>query len=111
MLRQILESIVILFFLLFIHPLGSLLHVGKEDIDQTLEDLHFILDISKDQAHPLYLHHLSFRDFLLSKDRCNDSNFWVDKKQAHQILAKSCVQLMSISFKQDVCGLGLLEFF
>jgi hypothetical protein len=78
----------------------------KEDINQTLEDLHSILDIPKDQNGSLRLHHPSFRDFLLNNDRCKNPNLWVDEKQAHQALADSCIQLMSTSLKQDICGLN-----
>ena len=53
----------------------------------------------------LRLHHPSFRDFLLNKDRCNDPNFWVDEKQAHQMLADNCIRLMSASLHQDICRL------
>jgi hypothetical protein len=57
----------------------------------------------KDQNQQLRLHHPSFRDFLLSKDRCGD--FWVDEKQAHGILAASCIRLMSQTLKKDICEL------
>ena len=105
MLRQILGSIVVLFSPLSISSLSELLCVMKEDIDQTLEDLHSILDVPKDQIRPLRLHHPSFRDFLLNNDRCKDPHFWVDERQAHQTLADSCIRLMSSSLKQDICGL------
>jgi hypothetical protein len=90
MLRQVLGSAVILF-----SPLA-------------LIDLHSVLDIPKDQTCPIRLHHPSFRDFLLNKDRCMDLNFWVDEKKAHQTLADSCIQLMSTSLKQNICGVDSL---
>jgi len=105
MLRCILSSIVVLFSLLSTNSLGKLLFVPKEEIEETLEDLHAILDIPRDQTRPLRLHHPSFRDFLLDQQRCNDPNFWVDEKQAHQTLADRCIELMSTSLKQDICGL------
>jgi hypothetical protein len=83
--------------------LSRLLHLSKEEVDQTFEDLYAILDIPEDATYPLRLHHPSFRDFLLSKDRCGD--FWVDEKQAHYILAASCIQLMSRTLKKDTCKL------
>ena len=103
MLRQVLGSAVILFSPLSVYSLSRMLCVTKEDIDQALEDLHSVLDIPKDQNHPLRLHHPSFRDFLLNNDRCEDLNFWVDEKQAHQTLVDSCIRLMSTSLKQDIC--------
>jgi heterokaryon incompatibility protein (HET) len=107
MLRYILGSIVILSSPLSPYSLSKLLHVSKEEVDQTLDDLHAILEVTKDQTRPLRLHHPSFRDFLLNKDRCDDSNFWVDEKQAHQMLAGSCIQLLSASLKEDICGVTI----
>ena len=104
MLRNILGSIVTLSSPLSAFSLSRLLHVTKEEIDQTLEDLHSVLDVPDDQTRPLRLHHPSFRDFLLSTDRCKDLNFWVDEKQAYLTLASSCIRLMSTSLKQDICG-------
>jgi hypothetical protein len=105
MLRGILGSIVILFSPLSGDSLANLLHLPKEDVDQTLEDLHSILDIPDDHARPIRLHHPSFRDFLLDKDRCVDPHFGVDEKQAHGDLADACLRLMSTTLKRDICDL------
>jgi hypothetical protein len=105
MLKHTLGSVVVLLSPLSAFSLSRLLHLPKEVVDRTLEDLYAILDIPEDQTHPLRLHHPSFRDFLLNEDRCGDSSFWVDEKQAHQTLAAGCIQLMSISLKQDICCL------
>jgi hypothetical protein len=106
MLRQVLGSIVVLFSPLPAGSLSRLLDVTKQKVDLTLEYLHAILDIPKEQTRPLRLHHPSFRDFLLNKDRCGDPNFQVDEKQAHQTLASGCIRLMPTSLKQDICGLS-----
>jgi hypothetical protein len=106
MLRQILGSIAVLFSPLSVYSLSRLLRVTTEDINQTLEDLHSVLDVPKDQTRPLHLHHPSFRDFLLNNERCKDPYFWVDEKQAHQTLANSCISLISTSLKQDICSLN-----
>jgi hypothetical protein len=105
MLKTTLGTIVILFSSLSSISSARLLHVPKEDIDWTLDDLHSILEMAKDQGDPIRLHHPSFRDFLLDKQRCSDERFWVDEKKAHKALAKSCLQLMFSSLKKDVCGL------
>ena len=102
-LRYMLGSIVVLLSPLSTHSLRTLLHTSEEDIDETLEDLHAILDIPRDQIRPLYLHHPSFRDFLLNKERCSDLYFWVDERQVHRKLADNCIRLMSNSLKRDVC--------
>lgn len=109
MIQHILGSIVILFSLLFARSLKRLLNVTKQMTDQVLKGLHAILDIPKIDIYPLCLHHPSFQDYLLSIDRCKDPDFWVAEEQAYQTLASNCVQLMSVSLKQDICGLGVSD--
>lgn len=101
MLKHTLGSIVVLLSPLSTASLSRLLHLPREDVDRTLEDLYEILDIPEDPTRPLRLHHPSLRDFLLNKDRCGD--YWVDEKGAHQILAAGCIQLMSHTLKKDIC--------
>ncbi|RFU31129.1 hypothetical protein B7463_g5199, partial [Scytalidium lignicola] len=101
MLKHTLGSIVVLLSPLSPSSLSTLLHLPKEDVDWTLKDLYAILDVPEDPTHHLRLHHPSFRDFLLNKDRCGD--FWVDETVAHQTLAAGCIQLMSQTFEKDIC--------
>jgi hypothetical protein len=108
-LKATLGTIVILFSPLSTVSLARLLHIRKEDVDQRLDDLHSILVVPKDQSHPIRLHHPSFRDFLLDKQRCRDQHFWVDEKEAHMALAESCLRLMSSSLKRDICGLHAFD--
>jgi hypothetical protein len=98
-------AIILLFSPLSAFSLANLLHVHGDDITQTLDDLHSILDIPEDWARLIRLHHPSFRDFLLSKERCGDPKFWVDEKQVHRTLASNCIQLMSEKLRRDICGL------
>jgi hypothetical protein len=102
--RKVLGSLVILFSPLSASSISRLLHVTKRRVNQTLNHLHAIVDIPEDQTCPLRLHHPSFRDFLLDKKRCGDSNFQVEEHQAHRTLADNCIRLMSSSLKQDLCG-------
>jgi len=104
MLRQILGSIVILFSPLSTCSLSRLLYTPITEINQTLDDLHSVIDIPLQKMQPLRLHHPSFRDFLLNKDRCVNLNLWVDEKLAHQKLMEHCIQLMSTSLKKDICN-------
>jgi hypothetical protein len=55
----------------------------------------------------LRLHHPSFRDFLLDRNRCGDDNFWVDEKSTHKKLASCCLELMSApsGLREDMCSL------
>jgi hypothetical protein len=108
MLRYVLRSVVVLFSPLSARCLSALLYVAGEDVSQTLKDLHAILSIPKDLNQPLRLHHPSFRDFLLSKDRCGDDSFWVDEKSTHEKLASCCLRIMSApnGLRQDICNMS-----
>jgi hypothetical protein len=105
MMRKILGSIVALSSPLSVSSLGMLILIREQQVNRMLKELHTILHIPKDHGQPLRLHHPSFRDFLFSKDRCNDENFWIDERQAHATLAADCIQLMSSTLKQDMCGM------
>ncbi|PVH67344.1 HET-domain-containing protein, partial [Cadophora sp. DSE1049] len=102
-LKHALGSLVVLLSPLSTSSLSRLLQLSREVVDLTFENLYAILDIPQDLTYPLRLHHPSFRDFLLNKDRCED--FWVDEKEAHQVLATGCIQLMSQTLKKDICEL------
>ncbi|KAJ4299230.1 hypothetical protein N0V90_004474 [Kalmusia sp. IMI 367209] len=109
--REVLGSIVVLLSILSSKALGRLICISKQEMAHRLRNLHAILDIHEEEkdiheeenSRPIRLHHPSFRDFLLDRERCSDANFWVDGKQAHQSLAGNCIKLMSESLKQDIC--------
>lgn len=99
-------SIIILFDSLSAPALTELLAVLPDEMNATLEPLHSVLNVPEDKASPIQLFHLSFRDFLLDKNRCTDQ-FWIDEKTAHNDLFVSCLKLMSENLKRDLCDLGL----
>ncbi|KAB2109474.1 hypothetical protein AG0111_0g2144 [Alternaria gaisen] len=106
-LRYIVGSIAVLLSPLSTQSLDQLLDVA-EGVGPTLEDLHAILDIPNDRSRPVRLHHPSFRDFLLDRNRCGDDRFYVDEESAHKKLAHCCLELMSASngLRQDICNLS-----
>ncbi|OTA95499.1 hypothetical protein M434DRAFT_393726 [Hypoxylon sp. CO27-5] len=106
MLREVLGSIVVLRSPLSMDSLANLLGVPLCDIKDTLADLHTIFNIPSHTYYPIRLHHPTFSDFLLNKDRCSDLDFWVDGKQAHRALADRCLVVMSKKLKRDICDLG-----
>jgi hypothetical protein len=107
-LREILGSLVVLYSPLTAKSLATLLNTPKVGVDDALEDLHAILDIPRanDPDRPIRIHHPSFRDFLLSKDRCKSLDFWVDETKAHSLLTHKCIEIMSASLRTDICNLG-----
>jgi hypothetical protein len=105
MLKRVLGTVVILSSSLSATSLASLLSASKEDVDESLKDLHAILDPGKEDGDPIRLHHPSFRDFLLNRKRCDDPRFWVDEREAHELLADGCIALMTARLKRDICNL------
>lgn len=104
-LREVLGTIVILCSPLSMESLARLLNRPLSDVKDTLADLHTIFNIPSQGSRPVRLHHPTFRDFLLNKQRCTDLNFWVDEKQVHRDLGDRCLVLMSKALKRNICGL------
>jgi hypothetical protein len=96
---------VILFNPLSNKALSKLLNIPRQDVKQTLDDLYSILEAPESQAFSIRLLHPSFRDFLLDKERCQDLQLWVDEREAHRVLANSCLRLMSNKLERDICNL------
>ncbi len=110
--KQVVGSIVILLNPLSAVALGSLLDSStlgtkqaKVNVEEILQNLHSVLVVPRSSADPIRLFHPSFRDFLLAKERCQNTTFWVDEKEGHQMLVDCCIRLMATSLKQDICGL------
>lgn len=103
LLKLILGSIAALASPLSLKSLSMLLAIPKKRTESAMKGLHAILDMPNDHNRSLRLHHPSFRDFLFEAGRSDD--FWVDEKQAHERLAIQCLELMSSSLYEDVCGI------
>lgn len=104
LLRDILGTVVALLSPLTIRALSVILDIPKERVEIVLKGLHAILNIPQDSSLPVRLHHPSFRDFLLSEERCHDPELRVDEKKVHRDLFVHCIELMLASLKQDICG-------
>ena len=103
--RQIVGSIVVLFDSLPTIALCRLLDISEEVVRLRLHCLHSVLDIPAGQEGLIRLIHPSFRDFLLNKERCLDSRFWVAEEAAHKVLFVNCLNLLSSKLKRDICNL------
>lgn len=102
-LRYTLGTITVLFAPLSVAGLGHLLDLETEEVEQTLADLHSILDVPSGTESPIRLHHPSFRDFLHDQNRCN-KYVYVDEITTHSMLAERSLNVMSV-LRKDICGL------
>lgn len=105
LLRSILGSIVVLTSPLSIQALSLLLDISARQTSQIVRSLAAILYIPEEQDSELRLHHPSFRDFLLNATRCTDERLQVDEKEAHGLLLKKCLHLLSSGvLRENICG-------
>ncbi|KAI9760768.1 MAG: hypothetical protein M1840_002214 [Geoglossum simile] len=104
-LRKALGAIVTLFTSISIDSLARLVNIDAKYIDESLGDFHAILDIRKDRYLPIRLYHPSFRDFLLNRKRCDNLRFWVNESVTHELIAGSCIDLLSAELRRDICSL------
>lgn len=110
LLRQVVGSIVVLFQPLPINTLVSLLAMSASiiqhaDVEDILSHLLSVLEVPTDSANSIRLLHPSFRDFLHSEKRCQETKLQVDEKHAHRTLVDHCLGVMSSSLRRDICGL------
>jgi hypothetical protein len=105
--RESVGYIVVLFDSLPVNTLAKLFIMPEGTIHARLRSLHSVLEVPKDQGSPVRLFHLSFRDFLLNRERCTNPQFWVDEEKAHENLLLRCLKLMSEHLRKDICNLRL----
>lgn len=103
--RLLLGALILLDFRPTFTTLGNLLEMSSEDIEETLEDLHAVLDISADERDSVKLHHPSFRDFMTDPRRCTNEQLCVNTAEVHTVLTRGCLQVMSYSLRQYVSGI------
>ena len=116
--KQIVGSIIILSDTLSAAALAELLKLSssqKEDMQEMLKHLGSVLNVPDDETSPLQLFHLSFRDFLLNKTRCQDPlldkggctdpQLWVNEEATHSDLFTRCLDLMKGHLRKDMCDL------
>jgi hypothetical protein len=104
-LRTVIGAIAVLFSSLSAFSLESLLYLEEDTVQNTLCDLHSILDVPDDRYRPVRPQHASVRDYVLSSKRCADPRFWVDERQAHMHVARQCLQLMDDNLHKDMLDL------
>ena len=120
MFQHIVGAIVVLFSPLSVTALNELLSQSDHttpmvdgEIRSTLLPLGSVLDIPDDDETMIRVFHQSFRDFLLSKERCrkkgknkggnqNITDFWIPEEKAHAFLVDCC---LGTNLKENICCL------
>jgi hypothetical protein len=103
--RKIVGAIILLQNPLPIPALARLLEHDVIDLEGALSPLHSLLEIPSDRDQPVRLFHPSFRDFLLSEERCQDTRFAVPEGPTHAHLALYCLKIMHEHLKRNICDI------
>lgn len=86
---------------------GSTLEVQDSiNVESTLKDLHSIVLVPDADAQVIRMLHPSFFDFLTDSSRCLNSNFVVDTRDQHSVLALACLGIMRRELASDMCQLA-----
>jgi hypothetical protein len=81
--RRVIGPVIVMQESLSVSTLAQLLSIPEHKIRDVLECLHAVLDIPKNDADPIHMHHLSLREFLINHERCTDPAVYVDEGQAN----------------------------
>ncbi|KAJ4076770.1 hypothetical protein NW756_012779 [Fusarium oxysporum] len=105
--QDIVGAIVILADPLSAACLARLLDIAEKRIRHIVGLLPSVLYIPSERGAPIKPLHLSFRDFLIDRDKHKTDQFWVDEKETHKKLAVRCLELLMNDdcLKKDMCDL------
>ncbi|TGZ80730.1 WD40 repeat-like protein [Ascodesmis nigricans] len=103
--KRIVGAIILVSIPIPMDTLSRLLRLSKEAINDIIGDLHSVLDIPADNSYPIRTLHLSFRDFLLSGSRCQNTNLRIDELQGHRNLLSECLKCMSDKLRENMCDI------
>lgn len=104
---KILGFIAVFFEPVSASSLENLVLLPKVTLDDWLRRLRSIISVPQDETSHLSLVHLSFRDFILSEERSKQLQFRAEESLMHKQLLQRCLDLMSETLRQDICGLIL----
>ncbi|GMG35167.1 unnamed protein product [Aspergillus oryzae] len=106
--QKIIGVIILLANPLSLSSLAELLETPERHIRIHLDLFHSVLSIPSDARLPIRTLHLSFHDYLVNdrtKDEEATSQFWVDKRAKHELIASQCVTVMGRYLKKNICEL------
>ncbi|PGG95363.1 hypothetical protein AJ79_10103, partial [Helicocarpus griseus UAMH5409] len=100
--QDIIGVIILLAVPLSIKALSQFLGIGADKISNHLDLFQSVLRIPRERDQPVRILHLSFRDFLVQ----SRTKFFVDERQRHKVIAKSCLKTMRSRLRKNICELS-----
>ena len=105
--RSVVGAVLLALNPLSMKSLSSLLY-GTDTpskISTALNSLHSLILVPEGTEDPIHVFHKSFPDFLMDPKRCQDTRFFVDPSVHHLELLLSCLHLMEVRLKRNLCNL------
>lgn len=99
--QDIIGVMILLAAPLSIKALSRFLKKEIDEISNLLNLFRSVLHIPVDRDQPVRIHHLSFRDFLVTYK----TKFQVNEQQKHRDIAGFCFEIMHKQLKKDICNL------
>ncbi|GAT30948.1 WD domain-containing protein [Aspergillus luchuensis] len=92
---------------LSLRDLATLLREPCENISIMLKNLSSVLVVPEDDNSRVSLFHLSFRDFLVDPNRCDDKSLLIDEKEANKELFHRCMDILleQGSLRRNICNI------
>jgi len=105
--RSVVGAVILVFNPVSINTLSKLLRAcgTPSSIQGTLRVLHSLLRVPDHKEDPVCVFHKSFPDFLVDPRRCTDSRFLIDPSIYHREIVLSCLTLMKVGLKKNICEL------
>jgi len=104
--RTVVGMVLLILNPLPIKALSELLGYDILHIRSTIRSLHSLLLIPDKPEDPIRTFHKSFPDFLTDPQRCRDNQFLVEPAVQHVEILLSCLNLMKVRLKKNICNLG-----
>jgi hypothetical protein len=101
--KTVVGAVLLVFNPLSVRALSDPLKVSN--IYTTLHSLHSLL-IPDTPEDPIRIFHKSLLDFLTDQSRCNNEKLFVDPAVHHAEILLSCLELIRVKFKRNICNLG-----
>ncbi|KAK6542715.1 hypothetical protein TWF694_006658 [Orbilia ellipsospora] len=90
--KRLMGAILCLAHPISLTELHHLISFPVNKIESIFGNLHSILTVpGDDQNQPIDILHLSFRDFLISRDRCQEESLRINEEDTHYFLFKECI--------------------
>jgi hypothetical protein len=104
-LQKVLGTIVLLIDPLDPDSLDDLLQLERGTVHSTLHHLHSIAIVPATGNGTVWLIHLSFHDFLIDINRCDNAKFTVEARVQHTLVAEHCLRVLQL-LSTDMCKIG-----